>query len=62
LQLKLDILKHIIKAKLEEKKLAEESAANAERKRRVMEALAKKQESSLLDMSEDDLRAELAKL
>lgn len=62
LQLKLDILKHIIGVKMEEKKLAEESAANAERKRRILIALEQKQESALTQMSEEDLRAELAKL
>lgn len=62
LELKLKIVKHIIAVKLDEKRKAEEASANAVRKQKIMEALERKQDGALENMSEEDLKAELAKL
>jgi hypothetical protein len=62
LELKLKIVKHIISVKLDEKKKAEEASANAVRKQKLLAALEQKQEGALANMSEEDLKAELAKL
>jgi hypothetical protein len=62
LELKLEILKHIIGVKLEEKKKAEEASANAVRKQKIMAAIEQKQDGALSNLSEEELKAELAKL
>lgn len=62
LELHLDILKHVIDAKLSAKAAAEKAAENAERKRRLLAALESKQESELAGMSKEEIEAEIAKL
>lgn len=62
LELKLDILKHVIASKLADKATAEKAAENAERKRKLLHALASKEEAELSGMSKDQIEAEIAKL
>jgi hypothetical protein len=62
LELRLDILKHVIAAKLEDKAAAEKAAENAERKRKLLSALASKEEAELAGMSKEQIEAEIAKL
>ena len=44
LETRLEILKHIIKVKLDDKAAAEKAAADAERKRKLLNALSNKEE------------------
>ena len=62
LELRLDILKHVIEAKQAEKAAAEARAANAERKRKLLDALAAKDDQALAGMSREEIQAEIAKL
>lgn len=62
MELRLDILKHVIAAKLEAKAAAEKVAENAERKRKLLAALASKEEAELTGMSKEQIEAEIAKL
>lgn len=62
LELKLDILKRIIEVKLADKAAAEKAAENAERKRKLLAALASKEETELSGMTREQLEAEIAKL
>lgn len=62
LALQLEILKHVIAAKLADKDRAEKTAANAERKRKLLAALDAKEESALVGMSKEEIEAEIAKL
>jgi hypothetical protein len=62
LELRLDILKHIIAFKLAERSAAEKAAENAERKRRLMAALSAKEDAALAGMSKEEIEAEIAKL
>lgn len=62
MELKLDILKHVIAAKMDAKAAAEKLAENAERKRKLLAALASKEEAELTGMSKEDIEAEIAKL
>jgi hypothetical protein len=62
LELRLDILKHVIAAKLESKAAAEKAAENAERKRKLLSVLASKEEAEMAGMSKDQIEAEIAKL
>ena len=62
LELRLDILKHVIAAKLEAKAAAEQAAENAERKRKLLSALASKETAELAGMTKDQIEAEIAKL
>ena len=61
-ELRLDILKHVIQAKMDAKAAAEKAAENAERKRKLLSALASKEEAELVGMSKDQIEAEIAKL
>lgn len=62
LETKLEVLKHIIKVKLEDKAAAEKAAENAERKRKLLGALAHKEEKELEGMTREQIEAEIAKL
>lgn len=62
LELRLDILKHVIQSKLDAKAAAEKAAENAERKRKLLSALATKEEAQLVGMSKEQIEAEIAKL
>ena len=62
LELRLELLKHVIAVKLELKAAAEKAAENAERKRKLLNALAAKDESLLQGMTKEQIEAEIAKL
>ena len=62
LDLKLEILKHIIASKQADIAAAEKRAVTNEYKRRLLAAKASKEEQKLAGMSEAELDAELAKL
>ncbi len=62
LETRLEILKHIIKVRLDEKAAAEKAAQDAERKRKLLGALASKEEAELTGMTREQLEAEIAKL
>lgn len=59
-QLRLDILKAVIASKLSARKAAETRAANDDKRRKLIEALAAKEGEELQSKSADELRAELA--
>lgn len=62
LELKLDIMKAVIKHKLDARSAAEKAAQNEERKRRLLNALASKEDAALAGMSKEEIEAEIAKL
>lgn len=62
LELKLDIVKHIIATKLNEANEAANAAANKARKATLIAAIANKENEALNGMTADELKAELAKL
>ena len=62
LELRLDILKHVIQSKLDAKAVAEKAAENAERKRKLLSALASKEEAELVGMTKEQIEGEIAKL
>lgn len=62
LELQLEIVKHVIEAKIEAKKRVEKAAENAERKRKLLGALAHKEEQELSGMTKAEIEAEIAKL
>jgi hypothetical protein len=62
LELRLEILKHVIEAKLAEKAAAEARAANMERKRKLLDALVAKDDQALAGMTREEIQAEIAKL
>lgn len=59
---KIEIVKHIFNVKMEEAAKRQTEMVNAEKKRRIMDILAKKQDDSLQNMSEDELRKMLEEL
>ena len=62
LQAKIDIVKHIFTVKQQEAIRRSIDAENADKKRRIMEILAQKQDDSLMGKSEDELRKMLKEL
>lgn len=62
LQAKIDIVKHIFMVKQQEAIQRSIDAENADKKRRIMEILAQKQDDSLMGKSEDELRKMLKEL
>lgn len=62
LQAKIDIVKHIFTVKQQEAIQRGIDAENADKKRRIMEILAQKQDDSLMGKSEDELRKMLKEL
>lgn len=56
LAVKIEIVTHIFKSKMEEQKAKERSAVNAEKKHRLMELIAKKEDDALGEMSVDELK------
>lgn len=62
LELRLDILKHVIAAKQAQATAAEKAAENAERKRKLLAALSAKEDATLTSMSREEIEAEIAKL
>jgi hypothetical protein len=61
-QLKFDIVKHVIETRKKENADALAAKNKAETKQRLLEVLAKKRDSSLEAMSEEDLLKKLAEL
>ena len=55
LQVKLDVVKHIFAVKQAEALNRAANAEKAEKKRRILEVLAQKQDNALMDKSEDEL-------
>ena len=62
LELKLDILKHVIASKIADRAAAEKAAQTAERKRKLMDALAQREMSDLAGMSREQIEKEIADL
>ena len=60
--LRVDIIKHIVKAKLEEKDAREAAAEKKEKKEKLLALIADKQDETLKNMSEEELRKELEAL
>jgi DNA-binding transcriptional MerR regulator len=58
-EMKLQVVEHIIKVKLEEAEAAEKKQANQARKQKLLEALEKKQDGELSAKSIEDLRKEI---
>jgi hypothetical protein len=56
LDLKLAIVKHVVKTRLEEKVVYEQAKANADRKNTILGIIAEKQNESLKSMSIDELK------
>ncbi|MBD3405069.1 MAG: hypothetical protein GF411_02900 [Candidatus Lokiarchaeota archaeon] len=56
-KLRLDIIKHIIKVKLDEKESAKKRADRKERKEKLLRAIAAKQDESLQQASLEELQA-----
>lgn len=61
-QLKFDIVKHIIDVRLAEKEAADNLRANAEKKKRILEILEERKDSSLRNASEEELQKMLESL
>lgn len=61
-QLKMDIVKHIIAVKLAEKEVAEKAKETKEKKQKILEIIARKQDESLANASIDDLQKMLESL
>lgn len=59
---KIEIIKHILRAKLETKARNEQAAANAAKRQRIMEVIASKEDAALRDMSVEDLTKMLDEL
>jgi hypothetical protein len=57
LDAKIEIVKHIVKVKLEEAEQRQEAAAKREQKRRLQELIATKQDEALQDKSIEELQA-----
>lgn len=55
IEMKIDIVKYIFNEKVEAARKREAEVINAEKKRRILEVLAKKQDDSLNNMSEEEL-------
>lgn len=62
LDTKIEIVKYIFDAKVEAANKRDAEIANSEKKRRILEVLAKKQDDSYNNMSEDELRKILNEL
>jgi hypothetical protein len=62
LELELEILKHVIAVKLAEREAADQAATKAQRRAKLLDALASKENDELVGMSKDDILAELNSL
>ena len=59
LGIKIDLVKHIVEVKLDEQEQRRVNAENREKRKRIQELLAEKQDESLRNKSEDELKAML---
>lgn len=62
LNAKIEIVKYIFQVKQAEEEERKNAAANAIKRRRILEVLAKKQDNALENMTEEELHAALAEL
>lgn len=62
LELQLEIVKHVIQSKKDAVARAEKAAATAERKRKLLNALASKEDQALEGMTREQIEAEIAAL
>ena len=62
LQLRFDVVKHVIEVKKAERKAADEARTKAEQKQKIMAILARKEDADLEGRSMDELRGLLASL
>lgn len=62
LKLAFEIVLHILQTKKAEKDAREAAGEKAEKKQKLLEILARKQDASLEGLSEDDLKAQIAAL
>jgi hypothetical protein len=62
LELKLDLVKHVISVKLEEDRVARERALARSERAKLLEALERKKDSKLESMTEEQIKARLAEL
>ena len=62
LTLKMEIIKHIIAVKLEERKNAVDAAAKAEQRQKLMTVLEKKQDAALEELTPEQIQAKLDEL
>jgi hypothetical protein len=62
LELRLDILKHVIEAKLTAKAAKEKAIAESAYRRKLVDALASKEAAEISGMTKEQIQAELAKL
>ena len=60
--LSFDIIKHIIKIRLEERDAAKAALQKKAKKAKILEILASKEDNAMQDMSEDDLKKMLEEL
>ncbi len=61
-QLRFDIVQHIINVRLAEKKLADDARVTAEKKQKLLSIIARKEDTELEGASLEDLRAMVADL
>ena len=59
LQLKVDIIKHVVKTMLEEQKVKEDNVKAKAKRDRILDIIADKQDEELLDLSVDELKGML---
>lgn len=62
LQLKIDLIKHVVAVKLDEREAKKIAAEKLDKKRRIKEILAEKQDEGLKEMSEEKLLKMLEEL
>lgn len=62
LSVQIEIVKHIVKTKLDEAETAKQSKELKEKKQKLMEMIAEKEDESLRNASVEDLKAMLANL
>lgn len=62
LQLKFDVVKHILDIKLEEKNQAKIAAERAQKKRKLLELISEKENEAFSNQSIEELRKQLAEL
>lgn len=62
LEIKIDIVKHIVEAKLDEKKASLKEAENKAKKQKIMALIKEKEDDSLKGMEKEELEKMLAEL
>lgn len=62
LEIRLEVVKHIINVQLEEERLAKKRAENKKTREKMLEILAEKQDGKLSKLSEQELRRRIAEL